>query len=341
MNNHLWSSSFLVFLLALLIFPHLYVSGQPQNATEPDWEELFTEISGKYTDPGSRYEIEFPLGWTGVEFLGFPIVVPGDFKVEDSSFEAAMMIFAFPHSGFNTTFWSSENIERMHQQEDKHCNIETYSYTKINEMDGIQLIVECDSPEYTKVNMYGFTSNADVVIAFFLTNSTSGYNEHVDAFEQSINTLKVNNHVSFKTAMAELFDLKEETYQITAKNTQTQVGIESNSKISKFDFREHEKRISFKVDGEEDANGLTVVSVDSVLEGPYTVTVDGEATESFVVAEDEVSGRNTIEISHTDSEHDIVIVGTNVVPELPLPMLGTIAALIGIVAVIGRTRFAL
>jgi hypothetical protein len=315
------------------------VSAQSQDETEQDWENMFTEISGEYSDPESRYEIEFPAGWSGVEFIGFPVVVPGDFKEADSEFEAGMMIFAFPHSGFNTAFWSSENIERIHQGENNHCIVKTYSYTKVNEMDGIHLIVECDSPQFTKVNMYGFMSDKDIVMAFFLSNSTSGYNEYVDAFEQSIITLKVNDHVSFKDAMKEVYDLREETYSVSAKDTQAKVGIETNSKISNFDFSENEKRVSFSIDGNPGANGLTVVHVDSVLEGPFIVTIDGEETDSFVVAQDESSGQSTIEISYAGSPRDIVIVGTNVVPEFPVPIVGAIAGLIGIAAIIGRGKY--
>ena len=326
-------------LLAMMMFPHPSVSAQSQDEIEQDWENMFTEISGEYSDPESRYKIAFPAGWSGVEFIGFPVVVPGDFKDAGSEFEAGMMIFAFPHSGFNTAFWSSENIERIHQEENNHCIVETYSYAKINEMDGINLIVECDSPQFSKINMYGFISDKDIVMAFFLSNSTSGYNEYVYAFEQSIRTLKVNDHVSFKTAMKEVYDLKEETYSVRAKDTQAKVGIETNSKISNFDFSENEKRISFSIDGNSGTNGLTVVHVDSVLEGPFIVTIDGEETDSFVVAQDESSGQSSIEISHAGSPRDIVIVGTNVVPEFPVHIVGAVAGLIGIVTIIGRAKY--
>lgn len=138
--------------------------------------------------------------------------------------------------------------------------------------------------------------------------------------------------------MAETFGLVEHRQQVTAKDTATEVSIKSNSNITGFEFSEEEKRLSFTVDGEDGTNGLTIVGVDAVLEGPYTVMIAGEATSNFVVAQDEATGQRMIEVSYTHSEHDIVITGTNVVPEFPLPVVGAISAVIGAVAVIGRTR---
>lgn len=172
--------------------------------------------------------------------------------------------------------------------------------------------------------MYGLMSQDDVVMVLFAANSTSGYNDNVDEFEQSFRTLKVNSTVSFRAAMAETLGLQEHRQQVTAGDTTTEVSIESNSEISGFGFSEEDERIMFTVDGEDGTDGLTI---------------DGEATSNFVVSWDEASGQSMVEIGYTHSERDIVITGTNVVPEFPLPVVGAIAAaVIGIVAVVGRTR---
>ncbi|MGH9991739.1 MAG: hypothetical protein ACREAZ_03745, partial [Nitrososphaera sp.] len=70
-------------------------------------------------------------------------------------------------------------------------------------------------------------------------------------------------------------------------------------------------------------------------EGPYTVMVDGQATQ---VEEGQDGGVSTITVPHSSGAHEITITGTQVVPEFPFAAVGIAAALIGIVTVIGRTK---
>ncbi|MEW6605555.1 MAG: hypothetical protein AB1351_12835 [Thermoproteota archaeon] len=310
---------------------------QTSNETNSGFE-LFAEVSGNYVDAQGHYEITFPSGWSGVNFLSILIVAPEGFDEESETMEASMIMLAIPRTELTTALWSPEALEQV-EQESEQCSIETYSYTTINQMEAVHLVAQCESEqEYNKINMYGFMSEDDVIMALFAANSTSGYDDNVDEFEQSVRTLKVNNAVSFRAAMAETFGLMEHRQQVTAKDTAMEVSIESNSNITEFEFSEAEKRVSFTVNGEDGTNGLTIVGADTVLEGPYTVMIDDEATSNFVVAQDEASGQSMIEVSYTHSEHEIVITGTNVVPEFPLPVVGAIAAVIGVVAVIDRTR---
>jgi hypothetical protein len=95
--------------------------------------------------------------------------------------------------------------------------------------------------------------------------------------------------------------------------------------------------ISFTVDGQTGTEGTTEIPIGQVLEGPYTVMIDGQATTNFEVA-NEGTADAVITISYTHSAHDITVTGTNVVPEFPAVMMGIIAAVIGIVAVISRTN---
>jgi hypothetical protein len=328
-----------IFSIVSAIVP-AYAQSSEEESTETDggFPELFGEISGSYVDAQGRYEITFPHGWSGIDFLGIVLVAPGGFDMESDTVEASMFVLALPRTELTTAFWSSETIEQA-EQESERCTVETYSYTTVNQMEGVHLVAQCENEqEYGKINMYGFMSQDDVVMVLFAANSTIGYDDNVDEFEQSVRTLKVNGTVSFRAAMAETFGLREHRQQVTAKDTTTEVSIESNSEISGFEFSEEDKHIMFTVDGEVGTDGLTIVGVDAVLEGPYTVTIDGEATSNFVVSQDEASGQSMVEIGYTHSEHDIVITGTNVVPEFPLPVVGAIAAMIGVAAVIGRTK---
>jgi hypothetical protein len=74
-----------------------------------------------------------------------------------------------------------------------------------------------------------------------------------------------------------------------------------------------------------------------VLEGPYTVTIDGQVTTDFEVA-NEGSVDAVMTISYGHSEREVTITGTQVVPEFPVVALGAVAAAIGAVTILGRTR---
>jgi hypothetical protein len=94
--------------------------------------------------------------------------------------------------------------------------------------------------------------------------------------------------------------------------------------------------VTFTVDGETGTGGTTEISIGRVLEGPYTVTIDGQAATN-VQESTSASGEAMLTISYTHSTHDVAVTGTNVVPEFPIAAVAAIAAVIGVVAVVGRT----
>ncbi|MCI0556950.1 MAG: hypothetical protein MN733_00520, partial [Nitrososphaera sp.] len=108
------------------------------------------------------------------------------------------------------------------------------------------------------------------------------------------------------------------------------VSVASSSEISEFTLDEASKKISFRADG----SGSTTVAVGAVLESPYTVMVDGQEAEFDETTE---GGVSSISVEH-ESGAEIAITGTQVVPEFPVAVLGVVAALIGIITVLGRTR---
>jgi hypothetical protein len=179
----------------------------------------------------------------------------------------------------------------------------------------------------------------NLVSVSLVSSSPHSYEQFIDEFEQSIKTLKVKNSIDHRTIWTEPLGLKSETYNIEAEGTKVDVALESNSEISNFAFDEQGKKLSFTVQGENGTSGLTIVPISKFLEGPYSVTIDGQGAKGFVVTDDQISGQSLLEISYRHSSHDVVVTGTNVVPEFPVPLIGVVAAiLVGVMAVIGRSR---
>lgn len=121
-----------------------------------------------------------------------------------------------------------------------------------------------------------------------------------------------------------------------AANTTVQVEIQSSSKISDFNFDAASKRISFKVSGDDGTEGTTIISVGAVLKGPYTVSIDGLPITDFETMKSEVTGETSIKLTYGHSIKEVVITGTEVVPEF-----SAIAALIMAISVMAMIGFAM
>ena len=119
------------------------------------------------------------------------------------------------------------------------------------------------------------------------------------------------------------------------------VGVTSNTVVTNFAFYEEQKRIFFIVGGQTGGNQMTTTTVQAgkVLRGPYTVTMDGNSVSDFEIISTQTSNDQSIRLNHDGNSHTVTITGTQVVPEFPVAMVaGITAAIIGVVAVMGRTR---
>lgn len=125
------------------------------------------------------------------------------------------------------------------------------------------------------------------------------------------------------------------TFSALVKGKLVGVDVKTSSTITNFILDEKANRLSFRVEGESGTTGSTEVSIGKILEGPYSVTVDGKSTTDFEVNNDS-SGIVTIKISYTHSVHAITITGARVVPEFPAVIWIAIVPVITAITVITR-----
>jgi hypothetical protein len=135
-------------------------------------------------------------------------------------------------------------------------------------------------------------------------------------------------------------ELKPLLLTVSVAGTSIQVDLNSSSTISEFTLDEENKRITFKADGENGTAGKTEIAIGRVLEGPYTVTIDGQVTSNVEVTQAAATGESIIKISYTHSTHDIAVTGTNVVPEFPISAIGLAAGILVAAILIGRSSLA-
>jgi predicted secreted protein with PEFG-CTERM motif len=112
------------------------------------------------------------------------------------------------------------------------------------------------------------------------------------------------------------------------------VKVASNSKVSKVEFKESEKKVSFMVEGETGTKGVTQVSIPkALLSGQMSVMIDGKVMASDkVIVTTNTEATTTLELNYNHSVHTIDVVGTNAVPEFgALASIILVAALSGII----------
>jgi len=129
-------------------------------------------------------------------------------------------------------------------------------------------------------------------------------------------------------------------YNVNAEAQNFTVSIASNSGINDFQFKQTEKRVSFFVEGDSGTKGVTEITIPKeLLSGEMAVFMDQNlVANEDVIVKSETDLATTFEINYQHSIHRMEVTGTNVVPEFPLSSVAAIAGVIGVLAVMNRTR---
>jgi hypothetical protein len=121
-------------------------------------------------------------------------------------------------------------------------------------------------------------------------------------------------------------------FAVKAEGKQFEVDVASNSSsVREFTFKQAEKKVSFKVEGESGTRGVAQVTLPKdLIAGQMVVSIDGRAIaegSNDVIVTSDTATEMTLEINYHHSEHTIEIAGTSVVPEFPVSMLVMAGAL--------------
>lgn len=115
--------------------------------------------------------------------------------------------------------------------------------------------------------------------------------------------------------------------------------INSSSTVSDFQFYQEERRISFKVSGTNNTEGISILPVGKLMNGPYTVMIDDNSA-VFEIISDENSNATIMQISYMHPVRDVTVLGASIVPEFPTTLVFVILVLgIGIVLATTRKMF--
>lgn len=227
-------------------------------------------------------------------------------------------------------FTAQENAEKYKQvYEGAGCEVST-STKKLNDVDIAELVRHCQN---TNEKMYLLLlPDGRSFTLQLITDTREDYDKNIALFEQSFSTLKlagVSEQIAEVPQVPQVV-MKTSIHKVVIDDKPIDLKIDSSSIISDFNLNEENKQISFTVSGDDGTEGTTIIPISTVLEGPYTVTIDGKVTTDFETIE--ANEETSIKLTYHHSSMDVTITGTQVVPEF-----STIATLVlaaSIVAII-------
>lgn len=305
-----------------------------------------TYIKGKYT--WGDIEVVFPEGWIAISEPNINRLMAVRSDSGGQPRDAIYLTWLFPPT--SSAYVPSVYFNSLSE---KTCEPPQIAYMEKAGMPAKEIIERCsDGQQDAVLKTYYWGSSAtltdasgerkaDILVAAQLhANSEEEFEASSEAFEKFAESVKIASPGSnIREVEHRSLGLTPIVQTVQANGTDVQVKIESNTEIQNFSLDQESKTLSFTTDGEDGTEGTTIISIASILEGPYVVSLDGQVIEEGVTnARDETTSETLLVISYQNSVHDIVITGTQVVPEFPLPFVGAIAAVVGMIALIGRFR---
>ena len=313
----------------------------PGSFTMPD------EISGTYSNSDAGVTITFPDGWSGIamEFGGavFASVTPGGMTGEEEPKKMIALVIA------NKTEVDEAPTDPgafSDSETEQECSDPVIGETTVSGKRAYEITVECTVDGESNKMKITAAESADNWVGVMYMSPVAEYDADIGKYDAAVDSLQIEGAVD--ASIPEMptggtddgnttddgSDSESNDMPVMVAGEEVNVAVESTSTISEFELDEATKTLSFKADGTGDSTSL---SVGAVLAGPYTVMVDGAATEDFEESTD-ANGVTTISVPHASGAHDVTITGTQVVPEFPIAMLGIVAAVIAVITVAGRTR---
>ena len=277
------------------------------------------DIRGRYVNSDLGLQIDFPEGWAGNEInidIATVVTVSPNITKPTSEEDFVFMGVAF-----------MDLLELFSGEFSTPADCDTppsAAIIKINDMKVIEYgVSECISQGITFDEKTYFLATEEKGIAVsYDVSSENVYESYLEEFEESLKTLKVENTIDLSDpSNAPLFGKILSKEKVMVEGKSYDIEIVSNLDVSEFVFSEENKEISLKVEGKEGSESSTQLYIGKVLEGPYTVTMDGNPMDDVMVVDDKTTGETSVDLTYAEGLHDITIRGTNlvskVVSELP------------------------
>jgi hypothetical protein len=168
-------------------------------------------------------------------------------------------------------------------------------------------------------------TTTNMVMAAYVSPEAS-YEDSIAEFSETLRSFKVFNAVEPSLSQS----LNSSYYEINAANTLVTLEVLSSSSVPEFTLDEANRQILVQVNEQGNTPGVAIVPAGIVLEGPYSISVDGEAIDvdtPGMLLRSEPTGEEVIKVSYPPGQHAISITGARVVPEFASIAASTISVL--------------
>ena len=292
-------------------------------------------VSGLYTNPSLGFKIILPEKWSGIEAnilvtmvsVSPSGILPADVMAQFHSKSVSMMIFAIPKvvletimsiaSAFGTNdsspIGNSNPLDLVQNvKQGVGCKGISSSIDKLSNTIVEEYVSECDSNwGYTKTKTYSFATEQGFVAIVYSAILKEDYDNNFHKFDESIKTLTVSEPIDIRNSSQELFGVTVNSYKFRLDGREYHIRIDSAQNISNFIFDPLKKQIAFSASDGKALFGAveTRVNVDNLLSSPYTVTIDGNQVNDFVVTSDKIDNKTILDLTYSQGIHKFIING--------------------------------
>lgn len=305
----------------------MLVSVSASYAQAPPGIPNMQEITGKYVDQASGVQITFPDGWSGysVPYSSGVMVATAQGGMSGDSQTMKSIVLVVSDKSTNKDPRNPSSFAN----DVNNCDAPTIVSRTVAGVQGTEATVNCPSTSQ-KFRMVAVETPTHWVAVMYMT-PTADFDSQIGSFDSAVSSLQVNGAINTQGQPTTQTPTTSKM-SVMVQGKPIDVSINSASTISAMKLDEASKTLSFKADG---TGTQTSVAVGSVLQGPFTVMVDGNAVQA---QQSQDSGVSMLTIPYASGSHTVTISGTQVVPEFPLASVGILAAVIGMIAILGRTN---
>ena len=333
------------------VFPGVHiiqkVQGQSPGEGSPDDSTLQItnpEVSGAYEDDSSTVSIIFPEGWSGIEVshadgstLVAAVSLDEIVSLEDiMEAEPVMSLVVSKKPLVDMAPGTMPPLlAEINDTVTIQCRVTSSQFILLNGVSTEELFSDCsyvNGADNVSANGSNSTSAGPRILHAFLTQTsqiwvsltiygTSEILEENEAeFKSALNSLKV---LGARDMPIPFGYIKFNSFNVNANGTRIPVDVKSTTNITAFTLDESNKFVSFRAEGVT-RQGIAEISIGRVIEGPYVVTVNGQVWNDFDILSNEDPRLSKIQIRYAQEGSQIIIRGTQVVPEFSFGgMLGT------------------
>jgi hypothetical protein len=336
----------ILFIFAILAMTAIFsgvhkfqnAQGQSQGEGSPDDGALQVtkyDVSGAYEYDSATVTIIFPEGWSGIEVShadGSTLVaaVSPDEMVSLEDIISADPIMSLVVSkkplvdrapGTTPPLLAEINVEETIQ-----CRVTSSQFIFLNGVSTEELFSECldvnggnsgsgsgsnsTSTEHRILHAI-LTQTSQIWVALTIYGTPEILEENEAEFKLALNSLKV---LGARDMPIPFGYIKFNSFNVNANGSKIPVDVKSTTNITAFALDEENKFVSFRAEGVT-RQGIAEISIGRVLEGPYVVAVNGQVWDDFDILNEENPKESKIQIRYAQEGSQIMIRGTQVVPE--------------------------